>query len=1108
MGLNATLYNSTYGQGIVLPIRPGAVFREEYNEILDSATLIVSQRTTKIVISPFDLVVVTGDNFVTRRLVVDTVTERIISFDPLIYDYQINLFSETKLLEHYVLPNLSITQPANKTQKKSISFYLLKYLQMYGPNRRRKKPLAPTEWTWASRFSFNSLVIDFFNNIECPEFQWNQPTLREVFTDLMMVADRIPVLKDNVISFINITAIGLPISLAGNTINFVEKTITSTDAVTQLRLNMENALTPKIEDLDVVTRKVEFLGFRNSNSSVFLDTENLEIVTDNPIYKLLRVTAFLQLPTFSGNSYVFTELDITNHCVEKSIYDTLSSEAKSLGTYTKNALDINKKQFNVYYSRGGRTISGWAQKVNIGNFLLLPFNEFPIESILTFILGYEISLSGDEIMDMVFRVEYETQGSVVADIGRTYLPNFNERTTFDNQTNAYVDVIAQGKFTQTKVNRLGNDVLMISGRYNTDNVVPSLSQTFDTDYIIFSREVSVFDDYVSVKFMAAKDYVLRDYFTGVSSRKRNFALDTANSFIRHDLAKFYAEFSFFPKFEKVLNNLDNILPVNLIPFNWQLAKAKPIITASLRTSKTDGSGSGFPTFPDWFGLELDKKISGNSLLLTIAAKDNVSIGEKLVIRNVLGTNRRVQETYFYADNVNGECENPYFGLIDEYSIGQGAANFPVPQQYNSSPMTTANTALINTTRLKPIFSNLSVNAMDVRRQLPIYKDNKEILKITTQIEFCADSRDIVFTDAFLRYQKFVNEKDYNEIKNFAVTKQSFYRFVTNFIGPLANRPGADLDAAPFVGFSIFYQLSDGSTLRIKEAVSQINLTTQLPYWQDAPFTFNTTNLSGGSSYAPFHKIGNKYGSWNGFIDNSGFENAFFVEFDNTGVWPDANDNYVQIVSTSIVNVTSLAQLKTLLPPINYRGGMVVVNIFGIGAGVYFALPVGSFNSSGQYVSQTWEWVRKDNVITNLLDANRVFVNFQGSTRYRWTGAGFSALVTNNLPVGWKIYLGTTSAHRYNEYDVLPKGNDTTTTRQVTITSINSLTSRINLTGSSTGVTSWAITNENNKLLFAVNGNNFIVYLNVLNSRDTRVFDLNGDIIVGTINNTTNDIYAV
>jgi hypothetical protein len=101
---------------------------DEYNEILDSATLIVSQRTTKIVISPFDLVVVTGNNFVTRRLVVDTVTERIISFDPLIYDYQINLFSETKLLEHYVLPNLSITQPANKTQKKSISFYLLKYM--------------------------------------------------------------------------------------------------------------------------------------------------------------------------------------------------------------------------------------------------------------------------------------------------------------------------------------------------------------------------------------------------------------------------------------------------------------------------------------------------------------------------------------------------------------------------------------------------------------------------------------------------------------------------------------------------------------------------------------------------------------------------------------------------------------------------------------------------------------------------------------------------------------------------------------------------------------------------------------------------------------------
>lgn len=1110
MGLNATLFNSTNSQGIVLPIRPGAIFRDEYNEVLDSSVIVISQRTTPIVISPFDVIVVTGDNFVARRLVVDSVTERIVSFDPLIFDYQVNLFSETKLLENYVCPNLSITQPVDKLKRKSVSFYLTKYLEMYGPNRRRKQSVAPAKWEWSPRFVFENATLVFFDGVECPELQWNSPTLREVFTDLMMVADRIPILKNNEISNINITDVGSAIDVNTN-INFVEKTITSTDAVTQLRLNMENALTVKGENLDAVTRKVEFVGFRNSNNNVFLETSNMEIVLDNPIYKLLRVTMFLPLQTLDASRFVFTEIDITNHCVESSIYQTLSTVAKSLGGYTKVANDIDKKQFNVFFSRGGRTISGWGSAVNVQGALFLTFEEFPYDSIISYVLGYKPFVT-DPItnfnrMDTVFRVEYETQGSVVADIGRTYLPNLNERTTFDNQTNAFVDVNAQGKFTQLKVNRLGNDVLMITGRYDNANLVPVLAQTFNNDYIIFSREISVFDDFVLVKFNAARNYVLRDYFTGISSRKRNFLLDTANSFNRHDLVKFFAEFSFVPKFEKQLQTSDAIPPINLIPFNYQLAKAKPILTAGFRTTDFYDDNITYPALStQLFGLDLDKKISGNSLLLTVAARDNVSVGEKLELRSILGVNRRVQDSYFYANQETGEFYKIFIVLIDDYKVNGNVVNFPLSQQYFLSLPTVQRDVLISVTRKKPLLENTNASLQDVRKRLPIFKDNKEILKITTQIEFCADNRDIIFTERFLKLQKFINEKDFGEIRNFGVVKKSFYNVSSEILGSNSTYPNADLDASPFVGFSVFYRLSSGANLIVKEAVSQLDVNSGLPYWQDYPFTFDATNLGFGSSYAVIHNVGGKYGVWNGFIDNSGFETPFFVEFDNTGVWANANDNYIQIVSTSIGNFVSLAQLTSSLPPANFKGGMIVANITGIGAGVYFALPVGNFNNSGQYLGQTFKWVRKDLVILNLLDANRVFFNYGGSIRHRWTGAGFSQLPNNNLPVGFKIYLGTISAHRYSEYDVSPKGSNATTVREIVITSLNSFTSKIELIGSSIGITSWAIADEDNKLLFAVNGNNLIVFLNVLNSRDTRVFD--GDVIIGSINNTINDNYAI
>jgi hypothetical protein len=1111
MGLIATLYNDTYKTGFVLSIRPGAIFRDEYNEVLDSGTIVIVQRTTPIVISPFDVIVVSGDNFTTRRLVVDNVTERIISFDPQTFDYQINLFSETKLLENYLCPNLSITQPVDKSKTKSVGFYLEKYLEMYGPKIRIKNPIDVNSWIWASRFSFTSATLTLFNGIDCPELQWNTPTLREVLTDLMMVADRIPTLGTNQISSIDITAIGSEISSVNN-INFVEKVITSNDAVTQLRLNMENSLTPKKDNLDVVTRKVEFVGFRNSDNNVFLETSNMEIVLDNPIYKLLRVTMFLPLSFATGSLYSFQEIDVTNHCVEKSIYDTLSTVPKSLDAYSKVEDDINKKQFNVFFSRGGRTISGWGNGFVVGSALLITFEEYPIDSMLAYIFGSRLfaqgadPISGFNRMDIVFRVEYETQGSIVADIGRTYLPNLNERTTFDNQTNAFVDVNAQGKFTQTKINRLGNDILMINGRYNNANDVPVLAQLFSVDYIVFSREISVFDDYVLVKMMAAKNYVLRDYFTGVSSRKRNFALDISNSFVRHDLVKFFAEFSFNPKFEKAVE-LDVIKPINLIPMNYLFAKAKPMITAGIRTLDFYDVNVAYPSvFGDLFGVDLDKKISGNSLLFTIAAKDNVSVGEKIVLRSVLGVNRRVQESYFYANQETGEFFKVQFFLIDDYNVGGGNVNFPVPQQFSFDTVpTVARDALINESRLKPLLKGVNTNLSDLSKRVPIFKDNKEILKITSQIEFCSDNRDIIFTEQFLKLQKFVNEKDYSEIRNFGMVKKSFYSDATDIILLGYAIPGGDLDASPFVGYSLFYRETDGVNLRIKEAVSQLDPLTLIPFWQNYPFTFVSNNLSGGSSYAVIHKVGNKFGVWNGRLDNSGFETPHFVAFDDTGVWPNANEDYIQIVSAGVANFASVAALKTALPPQNYKGGMIVANITGIGGGVYFALPVGIFTGPGNaYAGQTWEWVLKS---ITLLNINRVYLLFGTSTRYKWIESGFTLLGSNDLPVGWNVYVGSISAHRYSEYDVSPRGD--LSDRIITITELNRSTVRIRLSGVSTGVVSWGIVDEDGKLLFAVNGSNLDVYLNVLNSRDTRVFDtVSNPVIIGTINNTTDDDFVV
>jgi hypothetical protein len=1123
MNLKVNFYNNTYKNGSsLIDIKPGAVFGKNYNETLDSGTIIISQLTTPLVLEPFDVAIITGTSFTPKRLVIDTITERIISFDPLTYEYQITLFSETKILENFLLPNLSITQPANPSERKSIGFYINKYLELYGPKKRvRFSTSEPNRWKWEQKFTISSIDLLIFNNTECPEFQWNQPTLREVLTDLMMVLDKIPILNQTVITFLDITKTKNPVLLSSTLgeINFVEKIITSGEAVSELRLNMENALMPKKDNLDIVTRKVEYTSFRNSNAGAFVDTDNMEIVLENPILKLLRVTIMVPIVTtnFWGD-FTWIELDITNHCVEKGIYDLLSPEPKELLTYTKNLADINRKQFNVFYSRGGNTISGWGLKYNIGNFLFLTFDEYPFDSILQYVLTEQTLAENFNRMDAVFKVEYETTAPVLMDVGRNYEAKQNERNIFDSQTNAYVDVNAQGKFTQTKINRLGNDTLIITGRYLTSLAVPDIGDVYENEYIVFSQEISVFNDYVNVKLIAAKNYVLRDYFTGVQSRKRNTELATESSFFRHDLKKVYAEFSLFPKFEKakfLTDAFDVIKPLKLFGFTKNDSVKQPIITAAIKTfdpNTVNVYPSGSTSF---YAVELDKKISGNSLLFTLTTKDNVSVGDKITMRTILNINEgnpiRTQERYNYANQSNGEFSKIQFLLIDNYDIGDGMTNWPVSGDYYTNAASNVNTFLTEM-RTRPLLNNLNVaNNSASKYELPIYKDNKEITKLTMQIEFCADSRSIVFTEQFLKLQKFIREKDFFETRNFVTVAKSMFSFTSNLlgIGPDINYTNAAyMNPENYLGYSVPWSRGFITTPTAEEYVAVLN-SANVPTWQSFSPILTLPQTNGGSSYAPIHKVGNKYGTWTGQI-NPNFANQlmpFWVPFDETGVWTNANDDYIQLVTSTVLSTSGGLTLSDF-PAVNFKGGAAVVLNESTNE-MWFSLPVATFQASTPYgyTGQSWQWVRKDNIISNLLSTNRIYVSYSNnSLRFTWTGTGFNNYL-KNLPLNWSVYVGTTTAHTYKEYDNEPKGS-IDTTRDITISTISNNSIRVLFSGSTTGITSYALVDEDGKLILGVNGNNS-VYLNVLENRDTRVyFSKTSDQVVGTINNTTNDTYSV
>ena len=126
----------------------GSVFNEEYNETLDSATLVLSQISKEdrlVNIKPYDYVRVydtftydsTTETYAFDKLfLVDSYNEQENNIKEHIFGYTIHLMSETKWLEKIQCPNLAITHTVNSdgtTSKKTILQHIRQYMELYVP---------------------------------------------------------------------------------------------------------------------------------------------------------------------------------------------------------------------------------------------------------------------------------------------------------------------------------------------------------------------------------------------------------------------------------------------------------------------------------------------------------------------------------------------------------------------------------------------------------------------------------------------------------------------------------------------------------------------------------------------------------------------------------------------------------------------------------------------------------------------------------------------------------------------------------------------------------------------------------------------------------------
>lgn len=786
------IITNVYGVENEYEISEGAVFTENYNETLDSGTILIQQLPSEIDIEPYDIVEIEDDDnkINARRMCIDSYTKTQTSLNPPIFKYEIKLFSETKLLETIICPSLSITKlepksadPLNPVNPlRSVYYYINQYVDLYGT----KTDYDLTDITFTNKYSLDSRVYDKFNSIVCPEMQWNNPTLREVLNDLMMVADCIPVLHNNVIDYIDLSVVGNEITAEQKSyINYIQEEQSSDDYVSDIKMHLVNAANNTVPSGTTIpsdsTSIVEKIGFRN-NESYLLTTENILLQTSYPIWKLFYCKMYFTADTTIQYTYPTPDTTLTldhdllgNVVLKDNAIDYIPEYAEWLtknvfyGAWGSVANIGEYRNTCLYYVRGGKNIYNFNAKYE-SSVLFIENTQYLFQKIIESNQSMaNLRIAAQEYLDSIypdgnaqlvdiapqfktfkecdFEVKYEPIDDFVFSASKIPAPR-HKRQIIDNQTNSYVDINKQGMLEYFKANRLGNKMVLINGRYTTnESAMPSLSEKIN-DKIIFTKQISVYNAYINANYYATDNYVLQNYFTGVKSKIRSWRVVSGQeALLRSELIKFYINsniqglYSDYYKVPKYANMEDYIsyFKYCCIQFrtNNMLSDESYYPALNIKPWHTT-YGS---TLYDTNGLQVeftkhiirDKNNNVKSVVFTIRMNDNYYNGN--YVSNYDGTNHRAeQKGIAYTDN-NGEILG---GFICFYNNKSG--NFS--DEYVNRGLKPLTNMGMNTsgTGTGTIFSS---NDLVAKIPFIVHKDNKEILQISIQFEYNEEADDMI-----------------------------------------------------------------------------------------------------------------------------------------------------------------------------------------------------------------------------------------------------------------------------------------------------------------------------------------------------------------------------
>lgn len=423
-----------------------------------------------------------------------------------------------------------------------------------------------------------------------------------------------------------------------------------------VKLFEANQYSPDGKDFVIVSGS--FTGKAGSVSSSMIS--HLEEYSDEPIISTdgyLGDAPFMERigvsPTYSyrtkesAEASFFSSLDITPLCVEASKRAQLDADFLSMPTWG-SIEEMSKYVYaTVGYSIGGNEISGFSStytqtrgwwdetKTYIENILdSVSFGYSPLQEYYdgafdgcdpkrifakARIINPFFSSQSNNFSVLFFDLEYVPLIQAKAAYEKEDAPLALEQ--LDTAENGVSDMDSVSALEEQKSDRLGNPVWSMHIRTQRLQGLPPLNSAWG-DRVAFKRTLKLGANAIDAEYTFSKDYVLRNYFTSITTKYRAYEyVDYSQSIERRELVKAYIRLC--PNDEGNEKNAFSVQQTFA-----QAQNARGFINSLEGRQNASGrlTGAGYDLGAYDVENELSAVCTGSRCVLTVKEYDNVSDG--------------------------------------------------------------------------------------------------------------------------------------------------------------------------------------------------------------------------------------------------------------------------------------------------------------------------------------------------------------------------------------------------------------------------------------------------------------------------------------------------